>query len=105
MLQEIELLNQIHEWYADGTFDVAPELFKQLFTFNVLKRGKNLPLVYVLLPDKKQTTYEKMCEMLEQFIINAPESIMVDFEMAVINALRKYFPDCIIIGTLVRVKF
>ena len=96
--RNIEILNEMREWYADGTFDVAPDLFKQLFTFNVIKRGKNLPLVYALLPDKKQATYEKMCEMIEPFIINMPDSIMIDFELAIINALRKYFPDCIIIG-------
>ena len=30
------LLNEINAWYVDGTFDVAPKLFKQLFTQHVI---------------------------------------------------------------------
>ena len=54
------------------------------------------------LPDKKQRPYEKMCEMLEPFIINPPHSIMVDFQIAVINFLKTYFPDREIIGNSLR---
>ena len=42
----IELLNSTNEWYFDGTFDVSPELFKQVVTINIIFRRKNLPLVY-----------------------------------------------------------
>ena len=51
-----EILNSNPHWYGDGTFAVAPVLFKQLFTLNVIVSGKNLPMVFALLPDKKGTT-------------------------------------------------
>ena len=47
------ILNSNPHWYGDGTFDVAPLLFKQMYTINVIESGKNLPLIYALLPDKK----------------------------------------------------
>lgn len=46
------LANNPH-WYADGTFDTAPVLFKQVFTLHVIIGGYIVPMVYALLPDKK----------------------------------------------------
>lgn len=50
--ENLQLLKSNLNWYVDGTFDVAPELFYQLFTLHVFVKGKNLPCIYALLPDK-----------------------------------------------------
>ena len=36
--------------------------------------------------------------MIEPFIKKMPDPVMIDFELVIITALRKYFPNCIIIG-------
>ena len=41
-----KLLSSYHDWYVDGTFDVCPTLFKQVFTINIIIRDKSLPMVY-----------------------------------------------------------
>ena len=50
---------EIENWFIDGTFAVCPELFYQLYTINTFYKGKNLPLIYALLPNKEKITYEK----------------------------------------------
>lgn len=62
--KNIRWLKKYLEWYVDGTFNISPKLFKQLFTIQVVANGFNLPLVYALLPDKKTETYHKMFQML-----------------------------------------
>ena len=47
----IQYLKLHSTWYGDGTFAVSPDLFYQLYTLNIITKGKNLPLVYFLLPD------------------------------------------------------
>ena len=91
------VLNHNPNWYGDGTFDVVPtKLFKQLYTINVIESGKNLPMLYALLPDKKGTTYDKLFRIVKEDISNDPQTITFDFEKACINSFLKYFPSCLI---------
>ena len=66
--RNIDILNEIHDWYCDGTFSISPSLFRQVFTIHVIRNGHNLPLVYCLLPDKKEETYKKAFGMIIEFI-------------------------------------
>jgi hypothetical protein len=86
------ILNKNPHWFGDGTFDVSPLLFKQLYTINVIESGKNLPMIFALLPNKKGETYERLFEIIKIDIQNDPKSIMLDFEKAAINAVSKWFP-------------
>jgi hypothetical protein len=45
--KNLKVLKQNLEWFIDGTFEVAPDIYKQLFTIQVVLNGFNLPLVYV----------------------------------------------------------
>lgn len=54
--ENIEFLNSESVWYVDGTFEISPDIFKQLFTINVIKNNRNLPLVYCFLSNKLQKT-------------------------------------------------
>ena len=57
--QDLDLLNEDGiEIVADGTFKFAPRFFKQMYTVFVLKNGYYIPVVHILLQDKKQTTYK-----------------------------------------------
>ena len=53
-----------------------------------------LPCVYALLPNKQQATYNRLFEILKEHQNNlAPQNVMVDFELAVLNAITTSFPD------------
>lgn len=54
--------NQEH--YMDGTFDVAPPIFKQLFTIHTFVQDKQFPEAYALLPDKTTMTYVALFRQL-----------------------------------------
>ncbi|ESO92469.1 hypothetical protein LOTGIDRAFT_175700 [Lottia gigantea] len=41
--------------FCDGTFSAVPEVFHQLYSVHALVEGKMFPLVYSLLPNKKQS--------------------------------------------------
>jgi hypothetical protein len=65
----LQYMRKRPEWFIDGTFDVAPLIFKQLFTFQVVENNFNLPLIYALLPDKKHTTYLKLMDIVAKHIV------------------------------------
>jgi hypothetical protein len=96
----IKLLKSTSTWYGDGTFAVCPQIFYQLYTVNVLSSGKNLPLAYILLPDKEEQTYVKMFELLlNGFQSNElPQNFGHDFEKGAINAIKTYMPETNIFG-------
>lgn len=62
--KNLETLDTTSDWYCDGTFAVSPKLFYQMFTINVIVKGKNLPLVYTLLPNKTEETYTRFFSLL-----------------------------------------
>lgn len=76
--------------YIDGTFDVVPsELFYQLFTIHGVKNNVSIPLLYVLLPNKRASTYSELFRILfEEFDIDLPKRITSDFESGILAALR-----------------
>lgn len=113
--ENLDFLSFCEDWYMDGTFDVCPPLFSQVYTihgnellrllcFNILlitfvhsgKRfGAYVPLVYILASHKDYETYRTIFEQLK---VNkpslSPKHIMVDFEQAAINAASNEFPGC-----------
>ena len=60
--------------------------------------GQTFPAVYILLPGKTQAVYASMLELLisvaelKEIQLN-PKFMIVDFELASINALQQKFPD------------
>lgn len=75
--------------YADSTFSSSPLIFHQILTIHELVGNYVVPLVYCLLPDKKESTYITVLEQINKNKRMNPESIMTDFEMAEINAFKK----------------
>ncbi|CAF0918334.1 unnamed protein product [Brachionus calyciflorus] len=86
------------DWYCDGTFDISPTLFLQLYIIHVNINHKDLSLIYALLPDKNKKTYEKLFNMILSLVKVHPNSLNIDFEKAVICAANKVFPNCLIYG-------
>lgn len=86
----LSFLCYCEEWYMDGTFDVVPTIFNQLYTIHGKKNKKNkngnnfkqqfllekrlgrrnktyLPLVYVLATGKDFFTYAEIFSKLKDF--------------------------------------
>ena len=80
---------EIENWFINGTFAVFPELYYQIYTINIFVKGKNLPLIYALLTNKEKTTYAKFFTMLLHYIVFLPKSIITDFEISELNALKE----------------
>jgi hypothetical protein len=56
-------LKKCEDWYVDGTFSSAPQLFLQLYTIHGLKYGHVIPVIYGLPPNKAESTlFFKGCQ-------------------------------------------
>jgi hypothetical protein len=97
------LLGMERRWFGDGTFAVSPSAFKQLYTINVIKSGKCLPMVFSLLPSKDTEAYFTMFMQIFSKLTEDqyPTHFTHDFEKAPINAIRRVFgPNVKINGCL-----
>ena len=97
----LSFLTNSPDWFMDGTFKVAPPQFAQLYTVHGLKEGHHVIGCYALLPNKQTETYVEFLQQVEQLTSAAsPESIMIDFEQACINAVSQVFPQSTLVGCL-----
>ncbi|CAF1284973.1 unnamed protein product [Rotaria sordida] len=89
---QLQLLDNCEELLVDGTFKVTPTIFYQLYVMHVVYRKAVIPVIFALLPNKTQQTYQRLINELVQ-ICPAwnPKSIMMDFEQAAINAFGDTF--------------
>lgn len=89
----------------DGTFDVVPKIFSQLYTLHGVYEEKTICFLYCLLVDKKYETYLKLFRSIQDLAIQrnmifSPKKFQIDFEIAVINSLKLVFPLAEIKGCL-----
>lgn len=92
--QNLRVLKDCFSLHCDGTFDVCPAGFSQVYTVHGRYRTHLLPLIYVLASNKKQSTYEKIFDkLLELEPLLKPTKVMIDFEMAAIQSIQKKFPE------------
>jgi hypothetical protein len=92
----------------DGTFRCVPRQFKQCMILMVYddETGLYVPIVYTLLQDKTQWTY---WHMLHLILVATeckfePSAITIDFEPALLNAIKEQFPSTARIGCLFHFK-
>ncbi|KRY28631.1 hypothetical protein T01_15589, partial [Trichinella spiralis] len=94
----IKLLAAMRTWVMDGTFKIVPQWYQQLFTIPAFVSGKVMPAVYCLCMGKDIGT----CGYIFQALIDKaavlevdlnPDTIICDFETALIPAIRGYFPN------------
>jgi hypothetical protein len=81
----------------DGTFQVTPTLFSQLFTIHAFVADRLVPLVFVLMSEKTTIMYNEMfdalkAEVTRRGLVLAPSEIMSDFESGIIAAVAQQFP-------------
>ncbi|XP_003373093.1 conserved hypothetical protein [Trichinella spiralis] len=94
----IKLLAAMRTWVMDGTFKIVPQWYQQLFTIPAFVSGKVMPAVYCLCMGKDIGT----CGYIFQALIDKaavlevdlnPDTIICDFETALIPAIRGYLPN------------
>ncbi|KAE9521932.1 hypothetical protein AGLY_017666 [Aphis glycines] len=89
-------LKEYSEFFIDGTFKTCSKQFTQLYTFHIdvssnFDERDAFSVVFTLLSDKKQQTYHRLFEEMKNIGWN-PQSVHLDFEIAIINALTTIFP-------------
>jgi hypothetical protein len=100
----LRLLSRAIKLWLDGTFKSTPDIFGQTFAIHTMPFDSIMvPLIYGLLPDKRQATYERVLDLLRQEmgVRNLPFNVMrfcCDFEEGLRNALRSRFPGCTLEG-------
>jgi hypothetical protein len=83
--------------FMDGTFKSTPPLFKQIYTFHCFIAGQMFPIVFGLLPNKREDTYRRFLQMIKSAALRfgtdfSPEIIQIDYEIAMMNAIRGELP-------------
>lgn len=89
----LKVLAESDTWYMDGTYDTCPKQFNQLYVIRVPVGENFITAAYGLLPSKTQTVYEELfSSVLDACLLKNlrpnPTRIVVDFEIAVHNALK-----------------
>jgi len=96
--ENLRKLGKSKTWYSDGTFKVCPSSFAQIFTIHGLVKKIAFPFVYALLPNKEQASYQRVFQVLKDASANfntplpEPETLISDFELAIINAGIAEYP-------------
>ncbi|CAF1035550.1 unnamed protein product [Rotaria sordida] len=57
-INQLRILEGTEEILIDGTFKVTPIIFTQLYTIHGVYRNNIFPLVFAVLADKQQQTYQ-----------------------------------------------
>ncbi|KAK4876031.1 hypothetical protein RN001_012453 [Aquatica leii] len=83
----LDILQESGQWYADGTFTLAPPLFSQIYVILAEKFGGVHPVLYALLPNKQQLRPN----------LN-PRAMACDYEAAAFQAMTDSFPGVRIHG-------
>lgn len=79
---------------CDGTFKSCPKTFRQLYTIHAFnEKSKSVtPIIYCLLPDKKQETYEILFRLIKSvFPAWKPLKVTMDYEKAAMKAVAKVY--------------
>jgi hypothetical protein len=80
-------------WYMDGNFTMAPLIFQQIYVIRVKVNSFFITAAFILLENKTESSYEKMLQIIihkcsERNLFPDPQIINVNFEKAVINAIK-----------------
>lgn len=98
---QIEL---VEEYFGDATFNSCPYPFYQLFIIHgeagsSLTQTATVPLIYALMPDKKEETYITVLKLIKSQLPKFnPKKYHCDFEIAEIKAFKKEFPSLVLKG-------
>lgn len=95
----IQILADAKYFIVDGTFDIVPTLFQQFISFHApLKHSKKIVLLVYAILTSKEILYDRMFHEVKKYATTLgcrinPEYVISDFEVAIINSVRKNFPE------------
>ena len=90
----LTVLASCKHYFMDGTFKTMPVIFDQLYTIHGMKNGYVIPLVYALLPNKRQETYSNFLRTVKTIAPTLDvESVNTDFEPAIVKAIKEELPS------------
>lgn len=89
--------------FMDGTFEYCAAHFKQLFTIHSVENDNYVPLLFCLLPNKESRSYKVALDHVIRLCLDInetfyPETVVVDFELGIHEALRSTWRTVIING-------
>ncbi|KAJ8535238.1 hypothetical protein ON010_g13500 [Phytophthora cinnamomi] len=106
-LRQLLLYNGV-SLFLDGTFRCVPTEFKQCMVLMVHDQASDLfvPVYFVLCTSKAQDMYLDTLELIHKDTAEKlnPCDIVCDFELPLINAVEKLFPNAEVIGCLFHFK-
>jgi hypothetical protein len=103
--EQLGILQSAHHFMSDGTFKIVPEVFYQLYIIHAVYRDHVVPVCFALLRRKDASTYERLFNEILKFAPEwTPESMMIDYEKACINAYQSVFPDALLSGCYFHLK-
>lgn len=85
--------------YGDGTFYQVPKPFHHLYTFHGIYQNEFVPLIYILLPDNKEQTYDRMFRLIIEKLLQlqlyfVPKKLYLNFEKEIVRSAIKLYSDC-----------
>lgn len=99
-----KVMNEVHDFYSDGTFKSCPSPFIQLYSIHgdlgsTVNHTNIVPLVYALMSDKKMESDIILFSMIKSQIPDwDPKKYKTDYERAAMKAFTTVFPSVIISG-------
>ena len=89
----LSLLSDADIWFMDGTHSTAPKQFSQLLVKRVPLGNTHMTAVYAFLPSKLEFVYEEclasiLDACLQRNLRPAPSTVVVDYEIAIHDAVR-----------------
>ncbi|KAJ6646121.1 S phase cyclin A-associated protein in the endoplasmic reticulum [Pseudolycoriella hygida] len=82
----LEKIWHCKDWYMDGTLDICPTMFSQLYTIHGRRNNQHFPLVYALACKKDYFTYKGILNQLKLAEPRLqPTKIMIDFENYIVS--------------------
>jgi hypothetical protein len=102
----LKMLQKSKSWSADGTFDVVPSPFCQLYSVMSELDGYSYPCLFSLLPNKRGATYRALMETIYQKVTEKGDlnlrQLVIDFEGPVVKEFKTIFGNQIrVTGCLV----
>lgn len=96
-------LSTSREWFMDGTFGTAPQLFTQLYVIRAPAGASSVTCVYAFLTGKSRALYEEMFRALNDHCRTKgfeldPETVKVDFEQAVFQAIEGVYGNTVTVS-------